>query len=531
MAIRVILLMIVLFPSILPAQESVSKCGTWRNVERVRRNVTSKEFKTTVTRPVKQKNILSPKGLFRIHYDTTGNGAPAMVTANGTPIAGTYHLYADSVASIFDQVHSIETGTFGYPAPAQDGILGGGSEYDVYLENLGVGSYGYVNFDDDVNLTPGKTNPQFPCYIVIDNGFESGYYTMGLNGVRVTAAHEFHHMIEVTTSGVWYDDFYFYEMSATAMESTVFPAVRDYLQYVKTYYNNFHAWPLFLQTQGTGYERAVFPKYLMEKFGAGMMNDIWSEVRTNRPVNALQNALHKHSTSLEREFSEFSFWNYYTNSRSDSNRYFLDAQWMPPLVFYSVDSITAVPVQKQSSLKPFTLQYLRILSKKTKVDTVDFIVANTNYAAALAYDFTVTPFSLSVSPFAQESYQTVMEGVYAKLTTPNSSVVTMNTVLKGGIVKRSGLSLFPNPFNPETSSLLVSMENLTDAGETRLTIYSAVDMDLVYSQIAEYTSFSGMQYAEWKGRDYNGKLVPSGIYLFTLSRGSSFVKGKFAVIR
>src|SRR3970040_2069104 len=53
-------------------------------------------------RPTLQKNILV--GNFRIHYDTTGSDAPAMLDALHQPIPGSADEFADSVASIVSYV-------------------------------------------------------------------------------------------------------------------------------------------------------------------------------------------------------------------------------------------------------------------------------------------------------------------------------------------------------------------------------------------------------------------------------------------
>jgi flagellar hook assembly protein FlgD len=90
---------------------------------------------------------------------------------------------------------------------------------------------------------------------------------------------------------------------------------------------------------------------------------------------------------------------------------------------------------------------------------------------------------------------------------------------------------FPNPFRPDASSLLISLNGIRYSERVTLSIIEASTLDMVYSKAAEYTPFSGTQYVEWKGRDKNGYIVPSGVYLYILSDGEQIVKGKFAVIR
>ncbi len=523
--------MVLLLSSAL-SQDAPEKCSTWRNFDRLKQTMTGERSQQAVARPVNDTSILSPKGLFRIHFDVSGTDAPSLVTADGTPIPNSGRAYAESLAVIFDEVYAIEIEQFGFSAPPNDGTAGGGGEYDVYVKNLGTGNYGYTDWDEDNNLTPGKTNPQFPSFVVIDNNFEKGYYTTGLNAARVTAAHEFHHMIEVSTAGIWYDDFYFYEMCATGLESTVYPEIKDYLQYVRTYFYNTAHWPLFVQTSKSGYERGIFAKYLMEKSGVQIMNSIWKEVKFNRPVRALQNALNAAATSLEREYAEFSIWCYYGNYRADSTKYFKDAALLPLIRNYSSDSIsTTTSVNRQASMKAFTTHYHRVLSKQTGIDTVDFIIANTNVADALSGTGTSHPYSLHISPVQLSGYQTLSENIFSKFSAADASNWNNVALFRGGVVPKTGIDIFPNPYNPSSSSLLISLKGTGGISGTTLSIISAANQDVIYSGPAEYTVYSGTQYAEWKGRDNRGNIVGSGIYMFVLSNGSSILKGKFAVIR
>ncbi|MBI2428694.1 MAG: hypothetical protein HYV29_07860 [Ignavibacteriales bacterium] len=527
---NITILLVVALTSLAFSQDVGGKCETWRGFERLKNKMQQKQELQSVTRPISHRSIVSPSGRFRIHYDTTGMHEPTMVTTNGNPIPNSYREYVDSVAGIFDEVFQIEIEIYGYPVPASDGASGGGSEYDVYIENLGTGNYGYTEWDEEQNITPGKTNPQFPCFIVIDNNFESGYYTTGLNAVRVTAAHEFHHMIEVSTSGVWYDDFYFYEMCATGIESTVYPEIRDYIQYIKTYYNNTTQWPLFTQVSKSGYERGIFPKFLMERFGPGIMNTIWNEVKNHRPVQATQNALQIFSTSIEREFSEFTIWNYYTNYRTDSTGYFKDAKLFPLIKPFAFDSISTSQTLFQSGIKSFTIHLNRLLSKQATVDTVDFLIANTNFNDALNSTNQTFFYDISVSPSSIQGHQPISNNVFVKFSVQDMTNWKFTAIAKGGIVQKNVSAVFPNPFDPTASALLIPLGNFLPDNRNSLQIYS-VSMDLIYSKQAKYASFSGIQYARWNGRDDKGNIVPTGIYLYVLARDGEYLKGKFAVIR
>ncbi len=172
-----------------------------------------------LSRPELQTNKVSPSGIFRIHYDTTGNYVPDYF--NG--IKNTIQLSVDSLAIAFDSSYNYEVNILGYDAPPSDGTEGGDGLYDVYIKP--VNGYGYTE--------PVKLGP---TYIVVDN--KMNFYTKGIHAARVTAAHEFHHAIQVgsysdNTSG----NRYYFEITSTAMEEFVYDSVNDYYGYLLGYFN------------------------------------------------------------------------------------------------------------------------------------------------------------------------------------------------------------------------------------------------------------------------------------------------------
>jgi len=137
-------------------------------------------------RPTLQTSTLSPSGRFRIHFDTTGANQPALIAA-GQDVPNTTKAYVDSVAKVLDYVWTYEIDTLGYDPPPPDGIEGGGPEFDVYVEDLGPGEFGYTDWLD-ADAIPTPYNTRFPTFIVMDNDF-LGLRTSGMNGLKVTCAH------------------------------------------------------------------------------------------------------------------------------------------------------------------------------------------------------------------------------------------------------------------------------------------------------------------------------------------------------
>ena len=525
------LFMLLLGLNMSPAQESI-KCYTPQIVRlHIAAHKNLKEAYVAV-RPVMQTSILSPSGKFRIHFDTTGTNQPAMVTADGSTIPNTTDQYVDTLAKILDIVWRTEIDSFGFVPPPSDGGRGGGNELDVYVSNLGGGLFGYTDWDDDNELTPGKTNPQYSSFIHLDNDYGAGYRTKGVQAMLATCAHEFHHTIQIGSSGLWFDDFYFYELSAESMESTVFPTARDYLFDVKTYFNNIENIPLFL-SQGSGYdgyERAIFGIFMMARYGHHFMQDVWNQIRTNRPVQAVENAFEEQSSTLPREYSEFALWNYYTGDRGDSIKYYPDAKRFPTLQFSTIAALSSQSQDIAQSIKNFATSYIRVIVAN---DTTDMMVSNLNLADALANYSTTYPFVVTLSPTSFAGSSQIGQSLFSSFShesDPDPSHWNMKAFGEGFSVLNTTAMALPNPFNPDRSPVLISTGTLSGS-PVSLTIVSA-SMDLIYSGDLIPKSYLGKSFVEWKGRDNKGKTISSGVYLYILTdKNNSVQKGKIAVIR
>lgn len=143
--------------------------------------------------------------------------------------------YANTVEAELDSIWKREINEFGWPAPPQDCGEGGDTRYDVYLMDTMSDSdmLGYT--DPDAILGDNPASEQIEnwatySHLVIENDFEGDQLRDSL--MRATAAHEFHHAIQFgydlnDIGGQWY-----YEASATWMETQVYPEEEDASPYV-----------------------------------------------------------------------------------------------------------------------------------------------------------------------------------------------------------------------------------------------------------------------------------------------------------
>lgn len=98
---------------------------------------------------------------------------------------------------------------------------------------------------------------------------------------------------------------------------------------------------------------------------------------------------------------------------------------------------------------------------------------------------------------------------------PVGNIITINTTLNtDNLVIPNQLSVYPNPFRNDVN---ISIKSGTP-GETSIVVYN-IKGQLIYSEsvfaTGEETSFN------WNGLDNKGKIAPSGVYVFKVSRGGS----------
>ena len=141
-------------------------------------------LKLFFARPVLPNSVVSPSGFFRIHYDSNGINRPSYVST------WSVEQNVAEVANALDSSYRFEVTYLGFLAPPSDGNGGSDDKYDVYIQNQGGGIYGYTEWESKV----GSVN--WTSFMVIDNDY-IGYYSTGLNGMKVTVAHEFHHGIQL----------------------------------------------------------------------------------------------------------------------------------------------------------------------------------------------------------------------------------------------------------------------------------------------------------------------------------------------
>ncbi len=260
-------------------------------------------------RPSMQNFYDTPGGNFRIHYDISGTDAVLNPSQDTNPADGIPD-YVNRAADYCDYVWQKEVDEMGFVAPPSDGFQGGNSRYDIYLKHYS-GAYG-VTFSESII---GNPNPfTSTSYIFMDPTF-AGFPNTPEENLQVTAAHEFHHAIQMTYDV--YESSWYKEISSTWVEDIVYDDVDDYYNYLSGFYGS----PEVSITVANGwheYASCIFNHYLSQTHGDTIVLDIWQNLvgsNHNEVLSVLNTRLPDYNSTLPNAFAEFTTWNYLTGNR------------------------------------------------------------------------------------------------------------------------------------------------------------------------------------------------------------------------
>jgi hypothetical protein len=502
------------------------------------------------SRPLNDTSVVSPHGKFRIHFDTTNvNGnQPFLYDSTGQEIPNSTYALVDSVAEICDYVYHVEVDSFGYPPPPSDSGAGGGDEYDIYIQSLPTGIYGYPDWDPSKPLI-SRTNPTYAAWTVIRNEFQSTY-TKGIPAIEVTIAHEFHHAIQVGNYGFWQNDLWFYELTSTWMEQVVYPEVKDYYQYLSNFFDNVDLpFNLYQPDDFEGYERCVFGIFLQNEpgYGAGLMKSIWESMVREPPIPAMEDAFVSDGKDPSSVFQLFAQLNYFTNYRTQLASKFNIVPYPLGNDYPLVKISGSEGISQSNSSADFSDMAMRLTEHfyqvsyqifyQTKIDTdtVGIAVVNTNFSAAVNYDTTNYPFSVGISAGGSGCVRELTNGYCIFFETSDHTDWGIVPFITGNdtsltFTMKDNIP-FPQPFNPSSHTLKIPY-SFPGASDITLAVFSTSGILLRKISSAGGTiSLLGESYFEWDGRDETGKIVSSGIYIYVLTDGSKSVVGKIAVVR
>jgi hypothetical protein len=274
---------------------------------------------------------------FLIHYTDNGDNRPYQYSEQN--IDPPHPDYIVQTSQILEEVYQHMIVDLAYSPPLSDAYYNGGGDgrMDVYMVDFGF--YGATVIDSFV------TNNTATAYMFLENDY-FGFPRYGsdpLPAIRVTSAHEFYHTVqfgmdthEFETMGQGDFNSAWIEMSATFMEEEHYDGVNDYYDYLEFFYNR----PEWSLRTGTNlnllrnlhmYASVVYPIFLADKFGPGIIKDIWDGCAAVVGPNwwlAADDAIKANSNDtldMQDMFYEFTLWNLFTDNRAIQGSYFQEA--------------------------------------------------------------------------------------------------------------------------------------------------------------------------------------------------------------
>lgn len=508
---------------------AITKCG-FRMVNEIKQNFDllnssqQKILAPLLQRPQMQKSTVTPKGYFRVHYDTTG------VNAIG------YNL--TQFLQALDSAYTFEVIFLGYSAPPADGSEGGDNKYDVYIQNLS-GLYGYTQFENKISQN------SWTSFMVVDNDYSIEYYSTGINGARVTVAHEFHHGIQggnyapsELNSPFRNSDVFYYELSSTAMEEFVFNDVNDYYAYISTYFSR----PGKAMPNTDGYSIAIWNIFLQKNFGFEILKRQWNMIPGNPALKAIALSFDEEGTNFGNELNRFGIWSYFTNTRNIyPGEYFPEAGNYPLLIPTAVMNFTP-PSKTYNMSASATANYFLQINLPDQDGVFNTIITNSDYSSAINNPNTTFNFSYSVFDDTSSGIIPISKK-YSVLFDKTNQQYWNNAGILNNVVVYGDTSYlipeiisetfaYPNPVKRSSrNNLKIVFQEKADVNkEVNVNIYSA-GLSLYYEGnkniISSYLK-DEKQYCEILLTAEEIKF-PTGVYFYVIKSGSKVHKGKMVI--
>lgn len=456
-------------------------------------------------------SIVSPDGFFRIHF----NSDPESIHYPGYSI--------DDLAEVLDDVYNYEVITLGYPAPPADDGRGGDDLYDVYV-------YAISLYGETVLETP-TTGSKYMSYLRMDNDYV-GFATEGFPAAQVTAAHEFHHAIQVGGYIFRESDVYYYEITSTAFEEFMYDEVNDYYHYT-TDSRYFFRNPSKTISAQPGYGLAVWHLYLAERYDIDIVKRIWELMVDNRAIRAVGLALAEYGGSFNQEWAEFSKWAYFTGSRTKPGQYFEEAaeygELRTTMEFDLISNSTTTDLET----RPVSINVVQYnILDNLFSDTLAVVLANTDLESAYQNLGNFIDVTYEVSKSSLSGGNKVTDNLYTKLTSDNNNLISETAVFNGDVVDaplvRGEIDFaYPQPFNYNTHTFMNFPVVPNQAGIADLNIYTT-SMDLVYSGSVRIFDTEKI-FVQWNGLTDDNEKLPTGVYIYVTNSDDEVKKGKFVI--
>jgi hypothetical protein len=514
-----------------------------------------------------------------VHYTLSGIHAPYQVNVDIDPADGIPD-YINRTLEIFEYVWDYQTSVMGYNIPPSDFGRGGDDRYDVYVENLGAGFFGFTDPEDVIDQYRANS------FITIENDFAgSNYASDPVSGLQVTAAHEFFHAIQFGYDATEFDFDdpnqpltyrpWWMEASATWMEDVIYDDVNDYLGYLPFFLG--YSWMglgSFSYNYGDArsyhpYGACLWPIYMTEKYNIDIIKEIWESCGAVGGYNTLtstENSLQARGSSLSKGFLEFAVWNFHSGNFADPVDFYSEGASFPEVDtagYISDIGYNPVHIGFQTSLPEHLAANYILIDTRAEAGgiAVNFdgqdLAGASWHVAILGYwpgesswlDMLVTPGTGQGSEEWRDwdFYQHIIIIPTVSGINPihnqqfgYDGTAAFDPTLVGDVDLSQGfklISAYPSPFviedaNPELR-MPYSLDDRYNREEIGIWIYDlsgSLVMKLPNTALPSTTPGYHARGITWNGRNDNNEFVASGIYLAHMEAGGRSSTLKIAVI-
>ncbi len=250
------------FSAVLTAQDIVADFGKCRI-----RIMKESERNLRLSKAKDELVLVSESGRFNLHFSDSGSDTLPFIDNNGNSITD----YIDTALVEIDEIYKQEVTDLGMSFPNLETV-------DIYFYAIGD-LYGETTLQSNCDYPyTGKSE-------IHVNNIISSFYTKGMDMIRVTLAHEFHHVLQFQ-KGAWlgrdcnsdsfssYDFLFYYEMSAVFYEEAVYDRINDYYSYIKfsdnsgrTVFDQPNSPGLYSNTSLYIYGAGVFFIFIRDQYG------------------------------------------------------------------------------------------------------------------------------------------------------------------------------------------------------------------------------------------------------------------------
>jgi hypothetical protein len=437
----------------------------------------------------------------------------------------------NEVAAAADSAYNFEINYLGYPVPPPDNGVGGDDKYDIYLEYLGD-VYGDTQFD----FVSGEKGP---TYTEVNSDF-TGFPTTGLDAVRVTIAHEFHHAIQIGDYIYRDEDVWFHEMTSVSMEHFVYGSIHDYYYYMSHYFDNPNRSIAENDvSSGDGYDVAIWNIYMQKKFDFDIIKRQWELMPIYRAVTCFNQSLVERNAFFSQVLNEFGVWAFYTDVRK---KFAPPGKFFPEGDNYPLLNITTIQVSPNTTVNgsgfPISNSYMNmIIQAGGETDSLIPIISNADYLTAVNSTDSAASFQYQVSTSSFTGSTNISGKYYVKLNSQipqlwvNSEILNNLLTSEGAYTSSVTDFPFPSPFryyNPVNIYIYIPVDK-NNSGMVTLNVYT-LGMKLVYSSSAIIETPFGNPVIKWKPKNNNNERLSSGIYIYAVNSGGIVKKGKIVIL-